>query len=66
MSDLPPFSGDNPRCAKCGMRGAHTEWVPYRPPVYNGRAAERKAQPEHLRRACIRCGYRWQEDIVHS
>ena len=66
MSGLPPFSGDNPRCRKCGMRGAHTQWVAYQPPVYNGRAAERQAEPEHLRRTCIRCAYAWLEDVVRT
>lgn len=47
------------------MRGAHTEWRPYKPPVYDRGQTVRSAEDEHLRRTCIRCGYGWREDIVH-
>lgn len=64
---LPPFSGDHPRCLKCGLRGAHTEWVPYRRAEHNHHHQRtREAVDEHLRRTCIRCGYSWREDIVRT
>lgn len=64
MTKLPPFSGDRPRCRKCGVLGAHTEWQPRKAPVYDRTQLVRAAEDEHLRRSCIRCGYRWREDIV--
>lgn len=64
MTDLPPFSGDHPRCSKCAHRGAATEWRPYiRAVVSYGNVLE-PAVNEHLRRSCLRCGYRWSEAIV--
>lgn len=66
MSRLPPFSGDKPRCRKCGMRGAHTEWQPYKSPVYDRSQCIRAEVEEHLRRTCIRCGYHWREDVVRT
>lgn len=64
MTNLRPFSGDKPRCSKCGMRGAHTEWKPHTPAEVSYSSVRKAAQPEHLRRTCIRCGYWWREDIV--
>lgn len=61
---LPPFSGDHPPCVKCGMRDAFTEWVPYRPPVYDRGLIAREAQGEYLKRTCCRCGYFWREACI--
>ncbi|MFI8962092.1 hypothetical protein ACIGO8_08245 [Streptomyces sp. NPDC053493] len=52
MSVLPPFSGPNPRCIKCGNRGAYTHYV--------------NQFPQHLRRECDRCSYPWREATVEQ
>lgn len=59
MADpYPPFSGDEPRCIKCGNEGAFTVWKP----------AEKLGgailKEERLRRSCTRCDYGWDEAIV--
>lgn len=59
MADrYPPFSGDEPRCIKCGNEGAYTEW----------KAAETLGgtvlREERLRRRCARCDFGWDEAIV--
>lgn len=64
MSALPAFSGEHPPCVKCGMRDAYTEWVPYRPPVYDRGQTVRPARDEYLKRTCGRCGYHWREACV--
>lgn len=64
MTALPPFSGDRPRCRKCGILGAHTEWIPHKGAVNDRGQLVRAAVPEYLRRTCIRCGFVWREDIV--
>lgn len=57
---LPPFSGDEPRCTKCGNEGAFTEWKP----------AEKMGgtvlREERLRRRCARCDFGWDEAIVNG
>jgi hypothetical protein len=55
VSDLPPFSGDDVRCPKCGNEGASTEWVP---PLFIGSSGVRG---ECLERQCRRCSYAWGE-----
>ncbi|MFE3578743.1 hypothetical protein [Streptomyces vinaceus] len=67
MSSLPPFSGDEPTCAKCGWTGASTEYLPMGDCVHSpgdrgvtlGWAAN-----ERLHRECQRCRYAWDEAIV--
>ncbi|MGI5171905.1 hypothetical protein ACQEU3_46940 [Spirillospora sp. CA-253888] len=61
MTDLPPYSGDNARCAKCQWRNARTRYY-----AANGAPAHdfhRVTQAEHLERECERCDYRWAEAI---
>jgi ribosomal protein S27AE len=55
---LPPFSGDEPRCIKCGNEGAITEW---KAPEKLGGTVLRE---EWLRRRCSRCGFGWDEATV--
>lgn len=55
MSELPPYSGDDAVCAKCGFGGADTEYQAIR--TYNGMLSEQ------LRRTCKRCGYAWDEAV---
>ncbi len=64
---LPPFSGDNPTCPKCGNEGASTTWMAY------GRIDDERITlgnpdlwPERLHRECRRCSYSWGEAIVSS
>lgn len=60
---LPPFSGDNPTCPKCG----HTEAVTRHRKAGEPRTGEavllaRAARyPERLERECWRCDFVWDE-----
>lgn len=65
-STLPPFSGDDPTCAKCGHVGARTE---YR----DVGSCEHRAGPavvlgwesnQRLHRECRRCDYAWDEAVI--
>lgn len=57
---LPPFSGDEPRCVKCGNLGAFTEFEAAQ--TLGGAVLA----DEKLLRRCTRCGYEWDEAIVQS
>lgn len=57
---LPPFSGDNAACPKCGYQGASTVHHPGRS-LLCGAAG---ARGEHLCRACLRCEYGWSEALA--
>ena len=52
---LPPFSGDDVACRKCGERGAFTQYVD--DPI---------DQDEYLVRDCRRCDHRWFEACVNN
>lgn len=54
MINRPPFSGEYPRCVKCGNVGAHTRY------------AEVPVGGECLTRACRRCDYEWEEATVQQ
>lgn len=54
----PPFSGDEPRCIKCGNEGAFTEWKPAE------KLGGSVLKEERLRRRCSRCDYEWNEATV--
>ncbi|MBT2449457.1 hypothetical protein J7F03_20670 [Streptomyces sp. ISL-43] len=66
MSALPPFSGDEPTCAKCGHKGASTEYLAFgdchhapRTGITIGWHANQR-----LHRECGRCGHQWDEATV--
>jgi hypothetical protein len=60
---LPPFSGDDARCPKCGNEGAYTEYKAKGEPGH-GRITLGSAGPERLERCCSRCDYRWDEALA--
>lgn len=60
---LPPFSGDEATCVKCGQEGAAT--------FYRAKGEPRPrtlafggGPPERLERQCLRCDYVWDEAIA--
>ncbi len=57
---LPPFSGDEPRCTKCGNEVALTEWKPAE------KLGGTVLREERLRRRCARCDFGWDEAIVKT
>lgn len=65
MTDYPPYSGDRPHCAKCGHKGAATEYRAYgtcvHPDMIHG--YERN---ERLHRECARCRYQWDEALART
>ncbi|MGW2220986.1 hypothetical protein ACWCSD_38880 [Nonomuraea sp. NPDC001684] len=61
---LPPFSGLEPTCAKCGWIGATLQYRPERGPLvlpWNSAVLVDVARPERLARHCTSCGYHWDE-----
>jgi ribosomal protein S27AE len=56
--EYPPFTGDNPRCVKCGNEGAYTEWKPAE------KLGSTVLSEERLRRRCSRCDYEWDEATI--
>lgn len=64
---LPPFSGDDTTCTKCGHEGATTEYRAHGECVHGCDALIEAIgfQPnERLHRECARCGHEWDEAIV--
>jgi hypothetical protein len=64
---LPPFSGDEPTCLKCGYAGARTEFLTMGDCVHG--PGDRGVTlgwnvNERLHRECQRCQYQWDEAIV--
>jgi RNA polymerase subunit RPABC4/transcription elongation factor Spt4 len=60
VSDLPPFSGDDTTCPKCGNEGASTQWIP------RGFVSANGAPGECLERVCGRCAFVWAEATVEE
>ncbi|MEH0402914.1 hypothetical protein ACFY7V_03745 [[Kitasatospora] papulosa] len=62
---LPPFSGDDPLCAKCSNVDAFTD---YRAAGEYGSDEPRRMMPsrkgERLERRCGRCSFTWDEALV--
>jgi hypothetical protein len=63
---LPPFSGDDPTCIKCGNVGAHTKHCPSAGSVAEAWDTDRLLTAEHLERECSRCAYRWAEATIEQ
>ncbi|MFC6080975.1 hypothetical protein [Sphaerisporangium aureirubrum] len=63
-TELPPFSGDNPTCPKCGNAGAHTRYLTER--QYMPYPSRARPYIEHLRRECTRCGHTWPEATIEQ
>ncbi|MEO3856197.1 hypothetical protein [Acrocarpospora sp. B8E8] len=62
---LPPFSGDDPTCPKCGNREASTAWWRFgRIDGEHVSLAYPDLWPERLHRECLRCSYGWDEAVV--
>lgn len=59
MKPLPPFSGDEPTCIKCGHSGAYTEYKAAGEPRSDGLGG--LGLPERLERRCARCDFTWDE-----
>lgn len=58
--ELPPFSGDNPTCPKCGNVGATATYLDGMPML----SMCTGPWEERLCRRCRRCGYHWDEAIA--
>lgn len=64
-SGLPPFSGDDPTCVKCGKAGARTNYRPPLDTVADLWDPDRfPVKGEYLERKCRRCDYAWPEATV--
>ncbi|MFD6968351.1 hypothetical protein [Streptomyces sp. NPDC059949] len=68
MTALPPFSGDEPTCAKCGYAGARTEYLPFGDCAHEpgARVTIGWTANERLHRECQRCGHQWDEAVVSA
>lgn len=63
----PPFSGDEPTCAKCGREGeAFTQYRQHGQCIHGPGLDDTfgYALNERLHRECARCGYEWDEAVV--
>ncbi|MFJ3812246.1 hypothetical protein ACIPWE_38525 [Streptomyces sp. NPDC090073] len=69
MSDsgtLPPYSGEDTACPKCGYDQARTTYRAPRPRSlweWNDQTTTRGPLPERLQRNCSRCDYAWDEAL---
>lgn len=63
---LPPYSGPDAVCVKCGYDQASTVYVPRSVVAWDDRitVANAPAHDEYLRRECLRCGYQWAEAVL--
>lgn len=64
---LPPFSGDEATCPKCGHEGAFTRFRSARPRSlwdWNDTSIMRGPLPERLQRECQRCDFLWDEALA--
>ncbi|KAB2976015.1 hypothetical protein F8R89_30885 [Streptomyces sp. SS1-1] len=59
---LPPYSGDDATCIKCGDVGARTTYKEFGEPGH-GQVGTPDKFPERLERKCNRCDYRWNEAL---
>lgn len=66
---LPPFSGDRPRCVKCGHEGAATRFMGYGYCSHDsvtGSAVIGAFSNERLHRRCRNCDYEWDEALAET
>lgn len=64
---MPPYSGDDAVCIKCGGSKVETAWRAQdeaRPGSWAQVVRHVPGQPERLERACGRCGYVWEEALT--
>jgi predicted nucleic-acid-binding Zn-ribbon protein len=62
---MPPFSADEPLCAKCGFDAASTEYRATGACCHESREQVVDFSPnERLHRECARCGYQWDEAVI--
>jgi hypothetical protein len=75
--DLPPFSGKDAHCSKCGDNNVridfHAGMTTHKPcaGIWYRTPPEVKKHyafifPEHMDRRCTTCNYEWSEDINRS
>jgi hypothetical protein len=64
---LPPYSGDETDCPKCGYIQADTRYRAPRPKSlweWNDQTIPRGPLPERLQRTCSRCDFTWDEALA--
>lgn len=65
---LPPYSGEDVTCPKCGHEGAHTTYLEYgvcKHEAGPGQTVVLGYEPnERLHRECDNCSYAWDEAII--
>lgn len=66
MTTLPPFSGDDPTCPKCGNVGATVKFMALGDCVHESRLTLGLHRNERLHRECRRCDYAWDEATVEQ
>ncbi|WP_433341656.1 hypothetical protein [Streptomyces sp. CA-253872] len=67
-SPLPPYTGEEGRCRKCGATCARTQYQPAasaRQLLYDDNGRPRRGPlPERLERECVTCEYQWDEAVL--
>lgn len=62
VETLPPYSGSDTTCVKCGNKGAFTEYLGHGKCLHDPVGTVLGFEPnERLHRQCSRCDYAWDE-----
>lgn len=63
---LPPYSGPEPRCTKCGVSGATSQHLMYGVCVHGGLMLEVAGftPNERIHRECVNCNHMWDEGTI--
>jgi len=63
---LPPFSGNDSLCVKCGAGSASVRYLPHGKCIHTGGdyVVQGWESNERLHRECLCCGYCWDEAVV--
>lgn len=65
--ELPPYSGLDPKCVKCGYDGATPQYMAYGECVHGGMMLEVLgfSPNERIHRECVNCSYMWDEAVIN-
>lgn len=61
MTGLPPYTGSEVRCPKCGQQGASTRFLAHGHCEHPSDVIVGWQMNERLHRECDTCGYAWDE-----
>lgn len=64
--ELPPYSGRDTKCPKCGYVGASSQHLAYGKCIHGGPMLEIMGftPNERIHRECSNCSYMWDEAVI--